>query len=252
MSLVVIRPGVQFRPDAAASFRRYEARIGRQADVNRTVVSYAEQDELYKLRQAGKYPYPVANPRVSDHVYRSDTDGGNAWDTDERGALLDEYGWVAEFPDVEPWHRVYHPARDQHRGEPAPAGTTTQEDDMYDDHKHAQVLTAARPIKLYKMGTGLVAVGAGGGFWIVPSDAYAQLLIAWEIAGPDIVARPIDQNELDTMRRILATVNPHGDGTAGERTDAVLTLTPEDVQRIVDAIPGPDAVADELANRLQS
>lgn len=113
MSLITIRPGVQFRPDAAASFRRYEHALGRPADVNRTTSSYAVQDNLYRLRQAGKYPYSVANPRTSNHVYRSDTDGGNAWDTDERGPLLDEHGWLATVKG-EPWHREYHQDHDQH------------------------------------------------------------------------------------------------------------------------------------------
>lgn len=131
MPLIEIRPGVQFRPDAAASFRRYERDLGRPADVNRTVVPYDEQMDLYELRQAGKYPYSVAHPDESNHVYRSDTDGGNAWDTDERGPLLDEHGWIAVYDDpnrkpYEPWHREYFASRDQHRNDPDP----TQEDEM--------------------------------------------------------------------------------------------------------------------------
>lgn len=117
---------VQFRPDAAASFLRYENRIGRKADVNRTVVTYAEQEELYDLRLAGKYPYSVAHPKASNHVYRSDTDGGNAWDTDERNyELLEEYGWVAVWNDpsqepYEPWHLEYFRSRDKHLNEGIP------------------------------------------------------------------------------------------------------------------------------------
>lgn len=126
MSLITIRPGVVLRPDAAASFRRYERALGRPADVNRTTSSFAVQENLYRLRQAGKYPYSVANPRTSNHVYRSDSDGGNAWDTDERGPLLDEHGWLATVKG-EPWHREYHRDHDQHINDPEP---NNQEDDM--------------------------------------------------------------------------------------------------------------------------
>lgn len=119
MSLIRIRPGVQFRPDAAASFRRVEAEAGRLLDVNRTVVSYDEQATLYARRLRGQYPYPVAHPRYSNHVYRDDDDGGNAWDTDERGDWLDEHGWIADVPG-EPWHREYRPGRDRHRFDPTP------------------------------------------------------------------------------------------------------------------------------------
>lgn len=129
MALVTIRAGVQFRPDAAASFRRYEHRIGRRADVNRTVVPRLEQMTLWLLRQAGKYPYAVAHPDASNHVYQSDTRRGNAWDTDERNyALLAEYGWIAVWNDprrepYEPWHLEYFPQHDQHRHEGIPTGS---------------------------------------------------------------------------------------------------------------------------------
>lgn len=115
---------VQFRPDAAASFRRVERDAGRRASVNRTVVAYDVQMDLYKLRQAGLYPFPVAHPDYSNHVYRSDTDGGNAWDTEERGDWLDEHGWIAVIEEEEPWHREYQPWRDKHINDPAPAGAS--------------------------------------------------------------------------------------------------------------------------------
>lgn len=79
-------------------------------------------------------------------------------------------------------------------------------------------------VKLYKMGTGIVAVGSGGGFWIVPSQAYVDLLQAWGIAGP-VVEREIDQNELDTMCRVLRTVNPAADSAQVKAVlDAVAAL----------------------------
>ncbi|MDF2826861.1 MAG: peptidase family [Mycobacterium sp.] len=120
---------VQFRPDAAASFRRMEAQQGRRLDVNRTVVPYGVQMDLYRKRQRGEYPYPVAHPDYSNHVYRSDTDGGNAWDTDERGDWLEDNGWIADVAG-EDWHREYRPNRDNHRNDPAPAGEANTTDHL--------------------------------------------------------------------------------------------------------------------------
>ena len=124
---------------------------------------------------------------------------------------------------------------------------------MYDDRKHREVLTAARPVKLYPMGTGIVAVGQGGGYWIVPDDNYLALLIAWEIAGPNIVARPIDQNELGAMCGMLATLNPAGDGHPAARVEAVLSISPEDAKRIAAEIDAPtrEQIANEIAERLR-
>lgn len=135
MGLVFIRVNddpqgtvVQFRPDAAASFLRLERRLGRKADVNRTVVPYEVQAALYAQWLAGKYPYPVAHPDYSNHVYRSDWNGGNAWDSDERNYdLWDEYGWVPTVKG-EPWHFEYKPARDQHRFDPEPTPEPEEED----------------------------------------------------------------------------------------------------------------------------
>lgn len=126
MSLTVIRyasPGVeaiQFRPDAAESFLRVQEYLGRTPSVNRTVVPYDTQMALYRLRQAGKYPWPVAHPDYSDHVYRTDTSGGNAWDTEERGDWLNDFGWIetarTDNPKTdEPWHRAYIPSKDKRK-----------------------------------------------------------------------------------------------------------------------------------------
>nr|WP_278101890.1 hypothetical protein [Microbacterium proteolyticum] len=134
LELIRINPDgerVQFRPDAAASFRRMEAQQGRQLDVNRTVVTWDEQNDLYQKRLRGEYPYSVAHPDESNHVYRSDTDGGSAWDTDERGAWLDDNGWIADI-EGEPWHRHYIPGRDRRRNDPAPTNTTNTQKEYPD------------------------------------------------------------------------------------------------------------------------
>ncbi|WP_292717182.1 hypothetical protein [Microbacterium sp. 13-71-7] len=130
--------------------------------------------------------------------------------------------------------------------------TASEEDDMYDDNKHREVLTASRPIKLYQMGTGVVAVGEGGGFWVIPSDAYLQLLVAWELAGPNLVARPIDQNELTALCNLLRTANPGGDGTPGQQVDTILKLSDDDAKRIAAQLSGTIAgdVVSQIGERL--
>lgn len=125
MTLVTIRPGVVFDAPAAASFMRYEAALGRQADVNRTTVPYSVQLELYRQYLAGRYPYLVLHPDRSEHVYRGPGDGGNAWDTDERGPLLDDHGWKITNR-AEGWHREYFPEHDKH----IPTTTYEEEEDM--------------------------------------------------------------------------------------------------------------------------
>jgi hypothetical protein len=135
----------------------------------------------------------------------------------------------------EPWHWTFWGALGD---VVSTAGTitdrTSEEDDMYDEGKHREVLTASRDILLYKMGTGVVAVGDGG-FWPVPNEAYLNLLVAWEIAGPNLVVRPIDQNELTAMLDLKRTLSPTGTGSA-EKVEAVLSLTPEDAEQLAAAV----------------
>lgn len=251
---VVIRPGAEFEAAAARSFRRanaaWRARSGRDIDVNSTYREWALQLSMYHAWQAwvaGTGPKPnhsrAVHPDYSSHSLGLGLDSDD-WATAGFIPLLLEHGWVrtAASDPTERHHFEYQAWRDTHRNDPAPAGD--EEDDMYDDDKHRQVLTAARPVRLYKIGTGIIAVGTGGGFWILPDPAYIELLVAWELAGPNIVARAIDQNELDTMRKVLATLNPGGDGAARAKVDAVLALSVEDVQRLASAI------TDEHARRL--
>lgn len=165
---------VQFRPDAAASFRRMEAQQGRQLDVNRTVVDYDVQADLYAKRQRGEYPYKVAHPDESDHVYRSDTDGGNAWDTDERGPWLEENGWIADVSG-EPWHRRYVPSRDQRRNAPTPTPNPITQLNGSEN----EMIWIARVREAYYL---VVPQGGGkpravqlGGVGYQPSEPYAKI-----------------------------------------------------------------------------
>jgi hypothetical protein len=126
MSLVTIRPGVAFDAPAAASFQRIEAALGRRADVNRTTVPYQEQLDLWQAWDAGKYPHFVLHPKYSEHVYRAPGDGGNAWDTDERGQILEDHGWLLTNSS-EPWHREYFIEHDNHL---TPVTYEEEEEDM--------------------------------------------------------------------------------------------------------------------------
>lgn len=128
MTLVTVRPGVAFQADAAASFVRMEAQRGRRLDVNRTTVTWDEQMEPYRKYLAYKNgtgpAAPLAlHPSKTKHVYRpGDPLSATAWDTDERGAWLDENGWMADVAG-EPWHREYRRARDKHFGQVAGNGS---------------------------------------------------------------------------------------------------------------------------------
>lgn len=130
-TLVTIRPGVQLAPDAAAAFQRYEAALGRQADVNSAYRDWDEQYQLWLDYQNGVPGAPYAlHPDDSMHCK------GLAFDTDDRNTLMDEHGLIATATNVgEPWHRDYIKDRDRHYGEPAggdaqPFPQTTTEDIM--------------------------------------------------------------------------------------------------------------------------
>ncbi|OJU41829.1 MAG: hypothetical protein BGN97_03770 [Microbacterium sp. 69-10] len=143
----------------------------------------------------------------------------------------------------ETWHVIdYDPWAAVPSGGQGTSAQPSEEDDMYDDGKHREVLTAARPVKLYKMGSGIIAVGDEGGFWVIPSEAYLNLLIAWEIAGPNLVNRPIDQNELTAMRGILGATS---NSATAARVEAVLNLTPEDAERLAAAVGRQPVVLSE-------
>lgn len=127
--IVWIRPGVGFVRPAADSFRRFEARLGRQADVNSTFRDWDKQMGMYDAWRAwitGRGPKPphsrAVHPEYSIHCQ------GRAWDTDDWRtpgfiALAAEYGWIrtAASDPTEQHHFEYIESRDQHRHEPAPA-----------------------------------------------------------------------------------------------------------------------------------
>lgn len=117
-TLVTIRPGVSFTPEAAASWLRMEKKVGRRISTNST---YRDWDAQYKLWlhwvQTGKPPRAL-HPDNSMHCK------GLAADTNEVTLLksLRDYGWRQTAPD-EDWHFEYKRNEDKHYGEPTGGGS---------------------------------------------------------------------------------------------------------------------------------
>lgn len=129
-AIVTVRPGVQFVPPAADSFRRLEARLGRRADVNRTYADWDTQLKMYNAWQAyvtGRGPKP--NHSRALHPSKSAHCAGLAWDSDDWRtpgfiSLAAEYGFIrtAANDPTEQHHFEYQWWRDSHRNEPVPSG----------------------------------------------------------------------------------------------------------------------------------
>lgn len=119
-SLVTLRPGVTFAADAAASFARVEARVGRRIDVNSSYRDWGAQYKLWRNHVMGVPGAPLAlHPDKSMHCK------GLAVDTDDQAIMraAGEYGWRQTALGVnEPWHFDYFRNLDKHYGEPADSG----------------------------------------------------------------------------------------------------------------------------------
>ena len=122
-TLVTVRPGVTLAPDAAASFRRVEARAGRPIDVNDSYRDYDAQMEKYRAYQrylaGGPWAPRALHPDLSMHCK------GLAIDSDDHALMraAREDGWRDTAHD-EPWHFDYFRDLDRHYGEPAGGGST--------------------------------------------------------------------------------------------------------------------------------
>lgn len=128
-----IRPGVQFTPDAAASFRRAESGWGRTIRANSTYRDYWHQMSMYNnwnAYVAGRGPHPghsrAIHPDYSIHCR------GEALDSPDLVvsgfiAHMARHGWVrtAANDPTEQHHFEYQSWRDRHRNDPAPAGGET-------------------------------------------------------------------------------------------------------------------------------
>lgn len=147
MQLVKIREKVELRNDAAASFMRLERDKGQQ-QVNRTSSDYDVQLDLHEQYVRGEYPYLALHPDESEHVFKSKTGkGGIAWDTEERGAYLDEYGWLI-VNNEEPWHREYRATADKHINDKAPIQTEWDDDEESSEMNIIQLNAAGTKYEL--------------------------------------------------------------------------------------------------------
>jgi hypothetical protein len=125
-----IRPGVQFTPDAAASFRRAEAAWGKPIRCNSTYRNYGLQLTMWQAWTAwteGRGPKPdhsrALHPDSSVHCQGRALDTPD-WTVQGFIAHMAEHGWIrtAASDPTEQHHFEYQWWRDQHRNEPALAG----------------------------------------------------------------------------------------------------------------------------------
>lgn len=148
LTIVTIRPGVQFTPPAAASFRRVEAewqqRTGRLIDVNSTWRDWDLQLRMYNDWRAyvtGRGPKPnharAVHPDYSVHCQGEALDSDD-WRRPGFNDLMAEHGWirVAAYDPTEQHHFEYQSWRDQHRFDPTPTG---EEEDTMNAEQEAKL-----------------------------------------------------------------------------------------------------------------
>lgn len=125
-----VRAGVGFTPEAAASFRRAEADLGRWIDVNSTYRDYNRQLSMWRAWNAyvaGTGPYPghsrALHPDASMHCKGLALDSDD-WRTPGFISFMAERGWIrtAASDPTEQHHFEYQAWRDMHRGRPSGGG----------------------------------------------------------------------------------------------------------------------------------
>lgn len=118
-----------------------------------------------------------------------------------------------------------------------PTVAPPEENDMYDAAAQQalfrKIENDTRPIRLYTWGTGLIAVGPGGKEWIVPSQAYVDLLVFLRLCGPESVSINTDQKNFLTMISGLLNPDPNVNAQAG----GVMNLAPEEAERLARDLP---------------
>lgn len=136
-TIETIRPGVQFTPPAAASFRRAETDLGRRIDVNSTFRDPVLQLRMYNAWLAyvqGRGPHPghsrALHPDQSVHCEGNALDSDD-WRTPGFITFMADRGWIrtAAGDPTEQHHFEYQWWRDNHRNRPAgtPKPTPTPE-----------------------------------------------------------------------------------------------------------------------------
>jgi hypothetical protein len=126
-TIETIRPGVQFTPPAAASFRRAEADWGRPIDVNSTFRDPVLQLRMYNAWLAyvqGRGPRPghsrALHPDESVHTKGAALDSDD-WRQPGFISFMADHGWIrtAASDPTEQHHFEYQSLRDNHRNRPA-------------------------------------------------------------------------------------------------------------------------------------
>lgn len=112
-----------------------------------------------------------------------------------------------------------------------------EENDMYDAAAQQalfrKIENDTRPIRLYSWGTGLIAVGPGGKEWVVPSQAYVDLLVFLRLCGPEAVSINTDQKNF--LKMISGLLNP--DPNVNAQAGGVMSLSPDEAERLARDLP---------------
>lgn len=128
--IITLRAGVAFSPEAALSWMRGEADLGRQIQTNSTYRDWIKQLGMYlawNAYVAGRGPYPghsmAIHPDLSKHCLGLAADS-NEWVSDWFNNFMAERGWIrtAASNPTERHHYEYQIWRDQHLNRPAGAG----------------------------------------------------------------------------------------------------------------------------------
>lgn len=125
-TIVWLRDGVGYEPEAALSMQRLEAALGRPHDCNSSYRDWDLQLRMYYAWEAyanGTGPYPghsrALHPKDSKHCAGT-ADDSDDWTTPGYIALAEEHGWIrtAASDPTERHHFEYQKWRDRHYGEP--------------------------------------------------------------------------------------------------------------------------------------
>ena len=111
-----------------------------------------------------------------------------------------------------------------------PIQVIQEEDDMYDSAAQAalfeKIESESRPVKLYTEGTGIIALGRGGSFWIIPNQDYIVLLDYLGLANPTSI--PVTGSQWEFLRTISGVLNPDPQIVAA--VSSVVSLSPAAVK----------------------
>lgn len=170
-ALVTLRPGLTLQSEAAQSWARAEARLGRRLDVNRSLADWDTQMrfylawEAYRTGRGAKAPRAL-HPRESMHCRALAVDSDDGYNA-AIVRLLAEHGWIRTASD-EPWHFDYITNRDRFRGTGYPAGWT--------GHPYAPIKEDSMTIQIRRASDGLIAQVDRDYFAAMPDEATADIV----------------------------------------------------------------------------